>query len=130
MTRLLDLRLPGGPRAASAARGALDRLRGEMDAETFDNLRLLVSELVTNSIRHSGLGRGDEIVLEVSLSGNGVRVEVCDPGPGFPARARVPTLGQTSGWGLFLVEQIAERWGVRANERTCVWFELTRSRSR
>ena len=124
MTVALDLKLPGGPRAPAAARNALDGLGDVLDGEMLENLRLLVSELVTNSIRHSGIGRRDRIALKVRVSSRTVLAEVCDPGVGFEGKATVPTEGQTSGWGLFLVEQIADRWGVRGNGGSCVWFEM------
>jgi anti-sigma regulatory factor (Ser/Thr protein kinase) len=124
----IDLRLSGGARAASAARHALDPLVHDLEPDLHENLRLLVSELVTNSIRHSGVRRRGSIELRVTVTDRWVRVEVCDPGPGFDARVSIPTVGQTDGWGLFLVEQIADRWGVQANDLTCVWFELKRPR--
>jgi anti-sigma regulatory factor (Ser/Thr protein kinase) len=113
----IDLRLSGGARAASAARHALDPLVHDLE-----------SELVTNSIRHSGVRRRGSIELRVTVTDRLVRVEVCDPGPGFEARVAIPTVGQADGWGLFLVEQIADRWGVRGGDLTCVWFELKRRR--
>ena len=47
-----------------------------------------------------------------------------DSGPGFDAGTPLPSLYQDSGWGLYLVEQIADRWGVKQEEGTCVWFEV------
>jgi anti-sigma regulatory factor (Ser/Thr protein kinase) len=124
----IDLRLSGGARAASAARHALDPLVHDLEPDLHENVRLLVSELVTNSIRHSGVRRRGSIELRVTVTDRLVRVEVCDPGPGFEARVAIPTVGQADGWGLFLVEQIADRWGVRGGDLTCVWFELKRRR--
>lgn len=128
MSTGIELRLSGGARAASAARHALDPLVDELEPDLHENVRLLVSELVTNSIRHSGVRRRQSIELKVTVSDRWVRVEVCDPGPGFEARVAIPTVGQSDGWGLFLVEQIADRWGVQGNHHTCVWFELKRRR--
>lgn len=128
MSLALDLRLPGGPRAAAAARHALDGLGDRLDPDVLDNVRLLVSELVTNSIRHSGVTRRGNVGLRVAVRERTVRVDVCDPGSGFEPRISIPTVGQTSGWGLFLVEQIADRWGVDQGGGTCVWFELSSPR--
>lgn len=95
-----------------------------MDEERLDEVRLLVSELVTNSVRHSGMGDREWIGLRVDHSPRMLRVEVTDKGPGFEAGQPLPSMYQDSGWGLYLVEQIADRWGVKQEEGTCVWFEL------
>ena len=121
---MLDLRLPAGPQAPGEARHALDDLTGNMDEERLDEVRLLVSELVTNSVRHAGMGQQEWIGLRVEHSNRMLRVEVTDSGPGFEAGKPIPSMYQDSGWGLYLVEQIADRWGVKQEEGTCVWFEL------
>ncbi|MGH2682068.1 MAG: ATP-binding protein [Actinomycetota bacterium] len=125
---MVEVLLPAAPEAASRARQSLAEFRAFLDPKVFEDLRLLVSELVTNSLRHAGLSGGDEIRLHVALADRAVRVEVCDGGPGFSPRDEVPSLHQQSGWGLFLVKQIADRWGVERDRRTCVWFELSRLR--
>jgi anti-sigma regulatory factor (Ser/Thr protein kinase) len=54
-----------------------------------------------------------------------LRVEVTDPGPGFDPEMDEPTPGQAGGWGLFLTERLADRWGVdRADGLTTVWMEM------
>ena len=122
----LDLRLAAGPRAPGQARHALDELAREVHPETLDRVRLLVSELVTNSVRHAGLQQEDRIALRVTTDDRFVRVEVSDPGPGFADRPPLPTIYQDSGWGLYLVEQIADRWGIEKGRETSVWFEIDR----
>jgi anti-sigma regulatory factor (Ser/Thr protein kinase) len=90
-----------------------------------DDLRLLTSEIVTNALRHAGLRSGDSISLVVEASRDRVRVEVADPGPGFdPDSLQEPKPGQVTGFGLWLVRKLADRWGVRRNHLTRVWFEL------
>jgi anti-sigma regulatory factor (Ser/Thr protein kinase) len=123
---VIDLQLPAGPFAPGDARHALDGLVDVLDAGRLDEIRLLVSELVTNSVRHAGMGSGDRVGLKVKVSDGAVRVEVADRGPGFEAGQPLPSLYQDSGWGLYLVEQIADRWGVTQDGGTCVWFELDR----
>lgn len=125
---MLDLLLPAAPEAAFEARQSLSEFQRSLDPRVFEDLRLLVSELVTNSLRHAGLSGEDAIRLHVTLTEGRVRVDVCDGGPGFTARDETPSLYQQSGWGLFLVRQIADRWGINRNSDTCVWFELSRSR--
>jgi anti-sigma regulatory factor (Ser/Thr protein kinase) len=122
----LSLRLDRGPDAAAKARRGLARLRGDLDAPLMETLRLLVTELVTNSVRHTG---ARTIELTVLVGSSSVRTEVTDAGPRFdPAKAGSPSNDHT-GWGLFLVERLAERWGVDkdGDGSKVVWFELRRS---
>jgi anti-sigma regulatory factor (Ser/Thr protein kinase) len=123
---MIDLRLPVGPQAPGEARHALDELDDVLDDGKLDEIRLLVSELVTNSVRHAGMGPNEWIGLRVALGADSVRVEVADRGPGFEDTTPIPSMFQDSGWGLYLVEQIADRWGVTTDKGTCVWFELDR----
>ncbi len=95
-----------------------------------EDLRLMISELLTNSVRHAGLTREDRIELCVDSTPRKFRVEVTDPGPGFQAPAELPTLHQDSGWGLFLVGRLADRWGVEYDGHTRVWFEIDRHSGR
>jgi anti-sigma regulatory factor (Ser/Thr protein kinase) len=121
----VDVELDSSPEAAAAARVALDDLSGRVTAGRLRDLRLLVSELVTNAVRHAGLRRGDRIRLVVRVGDRDVRVEVHDPGRGFARRPPSPDPARASGWGLYLVEELADRWGVDgAGRGTCVWFEL------
>jgi len=121
------LRLASGPDAVSAARRGLEPLERELGAERLNDMRLLVSELVTNSVRHAcEAGAGAELELEVTVSGELIHVCVTDRGPGFEAVPRRPDDDPGSGWGLFLVEQLSDRWGVELHGSTQVWFELDR----
>jgi anti-sigma regulatory factor (Ser/Thr protein kinase) len=126
----LDRKLPASPEAAREARVALGELAAHVPAPEFDDLRLLVTELVTNSLRHGGLGAGDAIRLVVQVEPETLRVEVRDPGPGFdvPVPPETPDLG--AGWGLYLLGRIADRWGIQGGPSTCVWFEMDLSLSR
>ena len=90
------------------------------------DVRLLVSELVTNAVRHADLAIGDVIGLVIELVEHKLRVEVHDPGGGFVPTAPAPDPARPSGWGLYLVAELADRWGVDSDERTLVWFELDR----
>ena len=124
MTAAVDLRLPPGPESVPRARRALDPLAGKVDPSVLDRARLMVSELVTNAIRHAGLGPDDRISLRVSVVGGSLRTEVRDAGPGFTPGRRPITIYQQSGWGLYLVAQLADRWGVTKDGDVCVWFEI------
>jgi anti-sigma regulatory factor (Ser/Thr protein kinase) len=116
----------GGPAAASTARRALVHLSGHLDEPMMETMRLLVTELVANSVRHA---RTRFVSVEAVVTGSSVRLEVSDEGPGFEREAAMRKGAQSyvSGWGLFLVERLASRWGVRReSDATHVWFELRR----
>ncbi len=117
----LAFTVPAVPNSIRVARHSLDRLEGEVDPDQLDVLRLLMSEVVTNSIRH---GRGTRVVdVRLWLGRGSLRVEVEDRGPGFrPTRARATS----GGWGLLLLDRLADRWGVRSGPGTTVWLELER----
>lgn len=122
----VELELEGTPEAAAAARRALDRLTGRVDERHLRDVRLLVSELVTNSVRHAGLTTSDRIRLLVHVRDAVLRVEVDDPGTGFELRPPRPDPARASGWGLYLVEELSDRWGMVPGRHggTRIWFEL------
>jgi anti-sigma regulatory factor (Ser/Thr protein kinase) len=113
-----------GPSAAAAARNALLALEQRLDDQVLDDIRLLVSELVTNAVRHAEAPRGGEIGLDVTIQDSSVRVEVADPGLGFEPTPRDNEMSRPGGWGLYLVDRIADRWGIARNRMNRVWFEI------
>lgn len=116
------LALPCDPRAPRAARRALADIVGRagIDGDVRESAVLLVSELVTNSVRHSGLGADGRVELSVAV-GRSLRVEVTDGGPG-PAPELVDRGSDGDGGrGLHIVSRAASRWGI---DRGRVWFEL------
>jgi anti-sigma regulatory factor (Ser/Thr protein kinase) len=122
---MVDVRLDAAPASVARARAQLDALSGVVKDDLLEDLRLLVSEVVTNSVRHAGLRPTDKVSLHVTADGKRVRAEILDPGPGFDPPPHVPGAGAGSGWGLFLVERVADRWGIdRVDASTRVWFEL------
>ena len=126
---MIDLKLRPTPGAVPDARKALDALAHHVSAQTLDDLRLLVSELVTNSVRHAGLAQSQAIELKVKLLPETVRVEVNDQGGGFQPTPRTAQSDDQSGWGLYLVSRLADRWCVTSDGVTRVWFEVDRNRS-
>jgi anti-sigma regulatory factor (Ser/Thr protein kinase) len=121
----VELELEGTADAAATARRALDRFSDHVPEPRMRDVRLLVSELVTNAVRHAGLRPDDRIRLIVAVVSNGLRVEVHDPGSGFELRPPKPDPARASGWGLYLVEELADRWGMDGAEPgTRIWFEL------
>ena len=120
----LSRHLQPEPAAVSKAREALEPLGPVVDADAFNNVRLLVSELVTNSVRHGSHEGAAPIELSVLAAQHRVRAEVVDGGAGFTPAARSEGDDEGSGWGLHLVELLSDSWGVERNGRTAVWFEL------
>jgi anti-sigma regulatory factor (Ser/Thr protein kinase) len=123
---LLDTGFPAEPDAARRARNALRARLQTCDSASLEVLQLLTSELVANSTRHAGLGPADRIGLQVRAKDEWIRVEVIDRGRRF--EPRIPLSKSSldgSGWGLFMVNQAASRWGVFARPPyRRVWFEL------
>jgi anti-sigma regulatory factor (Ser/Thr protein kinase) len=120
----LTVVLDRGPQAAGAARHALEAVEDQLDPEVRDDLRLLVSELVTNSVRHVTHDRHGTVALRLKLEPETVRVEVTDAGDGFEPAPRTDGQSQASGWGLYLVDRMTDRWGVIRDDMTRVWFEI------
>src|SRR4051812_19011678 len=121
----LHMKLRPGAQAAGEGRHALDPLDGAIDQGQLDILRLLVTELVTNSVRHGGAPSW--IDLSVELYSNAVRVAVSDRGEGFDAPEKPePHVDRPGGWGLCLVDRLSDRWGVARGDITSVWFEMDR----
>lgn len=121
-----DWLLPRGPASVGAARRAIDEVSDGLQPDLLADLRLLVSELVANSVKHGPPGEGTPIALQLSISDESVRVEVHDGGNGFTPPPSPPGLDAPSGRGLQLVDQLADRWGVTGRYSTSVWVELDR----
>jgi anti-sigma regulatory factor (Ser/Thr protein kinase) len=125
----IDLVLRPDRRAPSEARRTLEGLRPTLDDHIVDEAILLVSEIVSNSVRHADLDRTDTIEVHVRGTPSLLRIEVIDPGPGFDADELPPPNG-AGGWGLHLLDALATRWGVQRDHVTRVWFELAFSERR
>ena len=121
--RRVSVRLRATRSAAEQARRALRLL--SLPSPLADETQLLVTELVTNSVRHAGLGPDERIQLTAVWSGTWLRVHVRDRGrsrlAGAGAGSIRPAPGAESGWGLYLVDRLASRWGSSADG---YWFEL------
>lgn len=119
----IELRLRPDAQSPAEARKTLEALRVALDDAVVDDAALLVSEIVSNSVRHAGLGATDAIEVRIRGSRSMLHVDVIDPGPGFEfERARRP--GRESRWGLWLLDRLATRWGVERGDTTRVWFDI------
>ena len=114
------------PDSAAQARRTLVAVSDHLSQRRLEDAQLLVSELVTNAIRHAGLEQDATIRLVVETDDHGMRVEVCDRGPGFELSEPAPDPSRPSGWGLYLVRELSDRWGIDRDGETRVWFELDR----
>ena len=116
----------GGSMAPARARHCVEQLMlGDAAPRRLEELRLLVSELVTNSVRHGGADPTRRIAVTLRGREDAVRVEVSDYGPGFaPSEVKQRDPMTPGGLGLVLVEKLARRWGVVRDTATRVWFEL------
>ena len=120
----IDLRLRPDTRSPAEARRSLEALRPSLDDRLVDDAALLVSEIVSNSVRHARLDPSDSIQVRIRGSDSMLHVDVVDPGPGFDPDA-LPAARTNGGWGLRLLDRLSSRWGVERNDVTRVWFELT-----
>jgi anti-sigma regulatory factor (Ser/Thr protein kinase) len=121
----VDVTLPSTARAPREAREILRRLGPDLPADVLDDAALLVSELVTNTVRHAATGPSSRVRLRAEQLPGGIRVEVLDWGEGFTPQAT--RAREEGGFGLLLVRRIATRWGVERTDTTRVWFEIERS---
>ena len=118
-------KLEPGAHAPTEARQELQaRLPGILAPSLIDDVLLLTTELVTNSVRHSPVATDGTVDVAVVLAQARIRVEVSDPGSGFEHVPRHPGTLSEGGRGLFLVEALSDRWGMVGGECTTVWFEL------
>jgi two-component sensor histidine kinase len=120
----VDVDIPRDPMAPRRARCVIEDHDGTIEPALVPDITLLVSELVTNSVRH---GAGDEVRLQIEAPApTRVRVEVVDDGHSFIPTDRDRPATEPGGWGLPLVDQLADRWGIYEGS-THVWFEIDRS---
>lgn len=125
MDEMLEVTLAGGRDAPTLARKALNGLNASL-AELREPVRLLVSELVTNAVEHGRAGADCIVRVKLDSLADRVHAEVIDEGPGFEPRPgrRIDPIEE--GFGLALVDQLSDRWGVEVEDATRVWFEIDR----
>jgi len=122
MTTSLSLELPADSTAPAAARklvGGIDHIPDH----AMPDVVLLVSELVSNSVRHGSPTPEGRVLLKLEVTATSVRAEVEDQGSGFDIPIVEPA-SEGTGMGLKLVDRVADRWGIGRDPTTVVWFEL------
>jgi anti-sigma regulatory factor (Ser/Thr protein kinase) len=126
------IELPGGSQAPGEARQTLTELLAtRLDATDLFDVTVLISELVTNAVRHGRADAADAtIVAHVAIAPDVLRIEVCDRGPGFTPPAAPAQRPEGGGNGLVLLASLSTSWGVApADGGTCVWFERELARA-
>lgn len=121
----LELRLPSHPRAAAVARASVRDLADTVPAPLAENLGLVVSELVTNALRHA-VAADPAPTLTVELGSDRVRVAVTDRGADVGPIAQRREAGADGGFGVRLVDRMADRWSIKRDAGTRVVCEFRR----
>jgi serine/threonine-protein kinase RsbW len=123
----LSVWLPATKIAATMVRQVARSLAPTVPETREEDLGLVLTELVTNSVRHAEIEADNSVSVELFLFSDLLRVEVRDRGRAFePPPPPQPGERPSSGWGLFIVDQVADRWGVGEEPPTQVWFEFDR----
>lgn len=124
----VTLTLPATPEAPALARQAARGALAHWHPDRRDAALLVISELVTNAVRHGSDSADDSVAVRVWRRGGATRIEVCDDNAtGATIEAPSPRLrgDARSGWGLPIVAELTDRWGVeQRGSGTRVWCEL------
>jgi anti-sigma regulatory factor (Ser/Thr protein kinase) len=125
-----SISLPADASSATTARIEVTRrLAARITSAALEDVRLLLTELITNALRHAEMTPDDEIAVKAELLDGTVRIEVSDPGHDGEVRVRTPG-ARGGGYGLFLVDRLTSKWGVDHRHGTTVWAELSAGSAR
>ena len=120
----ISLELPATRLAPARARAAVREAASGVGVDPDDRWRveMIVTELVTNAIRH---GPGGPVEIALDAGGHGMRGEVADPGRGIRKTQLIRRRAtEEGGRGLFLVDALSDSWGL-SDDQSRVWFEVT-----
>ena len=124
-TKHVESILPHDEKGPAQARATVTEAMAGLPADAVDTARLLVTELVTNSVKHTPTQTADDIRMRLAIRGDTLRVEVRDRGERSPIIRSEEQRRDGSGFGLYLVDQLASEWGIgSADPGHVVWFEL------
>ena len=105
----VELSYPPAPTAATQARtDVTERLASRLGASTLEDVRLLVTELITNALRHGRLTSGDRVSVKASVEDSVVQIEVRNPSNDGDIALREPG-PRDGGYSLYLVKRLAQR---------------------
>lgn len=117
-------RLPHDRNSVPMARSmASDAVADSLQPTERDSFVLLVSELVSNAIRHAPPEPDGRIVLKLDVDNGTARAAVIDGGRRFDFE-QATFDPMTPHFGLMLVDQLANRWGLSLDGEKAVWFEI------
>lgn len=116
MTVALSRQAPGAVRESLETRYA-----AAMDRSLLDDVKIMASEMTSNSVRHSGRPEGDPLSMSATVANGVVRVEVGDQGHGV-ANLEPRSLNPPSGLGY--LEILSDRWASHQGSSFRVWFEI------
>ncbi|HXD64612.1 MAG TPA: ATP-binding protein [Solirubrobacteraceae bacterium] len=118
--------VPGGVQAPRHARSVMSSHLHDLDPAVAADAGLIISELVTNSVRHAGVGSDQLVTVDLMLLDQRLRITVTDPGGDLEPRLIAEDLDGLGGHGLRIVEQLSAAWGVGRDAvgATQVWCDL------
>jgi len=118
--------VPTHPQSIGSVRRAVHALDDVCGPDLAERLGVIFTELVTNSVRHSGLGADAqiEVVLEYEEGDGTARGHVIDCGRGFTVDDLPAEPNEHGGYGLRIVAGLVGRWGIAREKCTRVWFEM------
>jgi serine/threonine-protein kinase RsbW len=120
-----QITVPAGPAAPATARRAFTQwLSLRTTNGLLSDAPLVVSELVTNSLRHAGLQDTAAVRVSAALESGVLRIEVEDGGTSGAVVRREPNRDRGGGFGLNIIDALALRWGVKRAGGTLVWVEF------
>ena len=120
-----EVTVAAGLDAPAVARAAVtDWLAGHISGAMLTDAQLLVSELVANSVRHSGAAADAVLAVRAHVSADVLVLEVHDQGTNGSIRRRAPDMHAGGGFGLNIIDTLSRRWGVNRDAGTRVWVEL------
>jgi len=121
---MVDELLPCDASAPGRARRFIEEAFGDLDQAILDNVELLTTELVTNSLRHDCSEPGAKVELMIKQDGRALRVSVKDGGSGTKPVVAAPSASSEGGRGLMLVDAIADEWGTESRDGLLTWFSV------
>ena len=128
MSDTLSIELPIRPESAGRAREAVGEFRDHLDESSFLDLRLMVSELVSDAVLTEA-GSEQKIAIRIETRDRRIHVEVQEGAIAYRLRSRRPEPGE-AGWGMYLTGLLADRWGIRHDDdRGCVWLQTRLAQS-
>jgi anti-sigma regulatory factor (Ser/Thr protein kinase) len=125
-TQAISFGVPGGTQAPRHARSVTSSHLRHIDRAVASDAELIISELVTNSVRHAGVGSDQLVTVDLILLNEHLRIAVTDPGCDLEPRLTTESPDGLGGHGLRLVQQLSTAWGVGRDAvgATQVWCDL------